>query len=137
MAFKVRNDDPRLVELEFKQDFSAEDLKQYRETFTRYDTNKSGALETFELNVMFEEWGQPKTAIQLRQLIAEADTTNIGALNYRDFLNVILKDRKGISKGPWSGFALAVGKARTSLSNVGNELNFLPAPHAPFPAGAR
>jgi hypothetical protein len=111
-SFTVRDDDPRLVELEFRQDFTPEELVQYRHTFVKYDDNKSGALETFELNVMFEEWGQPKTALQLRQLIAEANTSNTGAINYREFLNVILKDKKGTAKGPWTGFAVAVGKVR-------------------------
>ena len=118
MAFAVRDDDPRLVDLEFRQDFPPDELAQYRQTFVKYDANKSGALETFELNVMFEEWGQPKTALQLRQLIAEANTSNTGAINYREFLNIILKDKKGTAKGPWTGFALAVGKVTCTLEDI-------------------
>ena len=48
---------------------------------------------------MYEEMKQPKTNLQLRALIQEADTSNSGGIDYREFLNVLLKDKKGISKG--------------------------------------
>ena len=57
-SFTVRDDDPRLVELEFRQDFTPDELVQYRHTFVKYDDNKSGALETFELNVMLTKLGR-------------------------------------------------------------------------------
>ena len=65
----------------------------------KYDKNKSGELELFELNIMYEELGNPRTNLELRALIAEADTSNSGGIDYREFLNVLLKDKKGITKG--------------------------------------
>eukprot|EP01102_Stenamoeba_stenopodia_P004155 TRINITY_DN1433_c0_g1_i1.p1 TRINITY_DN1433_c0_g1~~TRINITY_DN1433_c0_g1_i1.p1 ORF type:complete len:213 (-),score=80.11 TRINITY_DN1433_c0_g1_i1:160-798(-) len=124
MAFKVSDDDPRIVELEFKTDFTPKELEQYRATFVKYDKNKSNGLELFELNVMYEEWGQPKTNLELRQLIAEANTSGTGAISYREFLAIILKDKKGIAKGPWSGFAAAVGKVHDNSKETGRKANF-------------
>ncbi|PRP79781.1 EF-hand domain-containing protein D2-like [Planoprotostelium fungivorum] len=116
--------DPRLVEIEFKNDFTQKELEQYREWFTRFDQNKSGELELFELNIMYEDMGEPKTNLQLRALIAEADTTNTGAINYREFLAVLLKDKKGITKGPWKGFSLGVGKVHDEKKVTGKKANF-------------
>lgn len=83
--------DPRLVEVEFKNDFTKEELAMWRDWFVKvfiascifiltpqYDKNKSGELELFELNIMYEEMGTPKTHQQLKELIKEADTTNSG-----------------------------------------------------------
>ncbi|KAL6066540.1 apoptosis-inducing factor [Balamuthia mandrillaris] len=120
----ISDSDPRVVELEFKNDFSAEELKQYRETFQKYDENHSGELELFELNVLYEHMGQPKTNLQLRALIREADTTASGAINYREFLAVLLKDKKGISKGPWTGLSLAIGKVHDDSKDTGRKANF-------------
>jgi len=110
--------------VEFKSDFSVEDLKTYRDWFLKYDANKSGELEIFELNVMYQEMGEPKTNLQLKQLIADASTSNTGGINYREFLAVILKDKKGTSKGPWKGFALGVGKVHDDNKAVGKKANF-------------
>ena len=78
MSAVLKGLDPRLIEIEFKGDFSQQELEQYREWFVKYDKNKSGELELFELNIMYEEMGETKTNLQLRALIAEADTTNSG-----------------------------------------------------------
>jgi len=123
-AVSPKDLDPRLVEVEFKSDFSVEDLKTYRDWFLKYDANKSGELEIFELNVMYQEMGEPKTNLQLKQLIADASTSNTGGINYREFLAVILKDKKGTSKGPWKGFALGVGKVHDDNKAVGKKANF-------------
>jgi hypothetical protein len=56
MAHLVSDSDPRIIELEFKGDFTPKELETYRETFIKYDKNNSKSLEIFELNVMYEEW---------------------------------------------------------------------------------
>jgi Ca2+-binding EF-hand superfamily protein len=81
MATSPRGLDPRLIEIEFKTDFTQKELEQYREWFVKYDKNKSGELELFELNIMYEEMGETKTNLQLRALIDEADTTKSGNIN--------------------------------------------------------
>jgi hypothetical protein len=68
--------------------------------------------------------GQPKTNLQLRQLITEANTSGTGAITYREFLAIILKDKKGVTKGPWSGFAAAVGKVHDDTKDTGRKANF-------------
>lgn len=75
--------DQKLIEVEFKNDFTQSELDKFRAMFNKYDANKSGELELFELNVMYEEMGEPKTNLQLRQLIQEADTNHTGGIDYR------------------------------------------------------
>src|SRR5689334_17474722 len=59
-----------LIETEFPE-FSQEELQSIRETYNKYDTDKNGKLELFELHQMYEDLGQTKTHAQLRQLIQE------------------------------------------------------------------
>eukprot|EP00026_Physarum_polycephalum_P020496 Phypoly_transcript_23108.p1 GENE.Phypoly_transcript_23108~~Phypoly_transcript_23108.p1 ORF type:complete len:121 (+),score=38.04 Phypoly_transcript_23108:141-503(+) len=68
--------------------------------------------------------GETKTNLELRALIAEADTTNSGGIDYREFLAVLLKDKKGISKGPWKGFTVGVGKVHDESKDTGKKANF-------------
>eukprot|EP01114_Cavostelium_apophysatum_P001349 TRINITY_DN11151_c0_g1_i1.p1 TRINITY_DN11151_c0_g1~~TRINITY_DN11151_c0_g1_i1.p1 ORF type:complete len:176 (+),score=66.57 TRINITY_DN11151_c0_g1_i1:119-646(+) len=124
MASNLKELDPRLIEIEFKNDFTQKELEHYRGLFQKYDKNKSGELELFELNIMYEDLGETKTNLQLRQMVADADTTNSGGINYREFLAVILKDKKGISKGPWTGFSSGVGKVHDDSKATGKKANF-------------
>ena len=89
----------RLVEeVEFKGIFTDEEFKMYRMIFIKYDENKSNSLEIFELHRMYEDRGETKTNVQLKQLIKDADPQATDAISYKSFLTIIMKDKKGLSK---------------------------------------
>ena len=51
----------------------------------KYDANKTLALELFELHQMYEDMGETKTNLQLRQLIRDAnpDTSAADGIDYK------------------------------------------------------
>eukprot|EP01088_Endostelium_zonatum_P015619 TRINITY_DN3926_c0_g1_i1.p1 TRINITY_DN3926_c0_g1~~TRINITY_DN3926_c0_g1_i1.p1 ORF type:complete len:210 (-),score=80.27 TRINITY_DN3926_c0_g1_i1:2-592(-) len=89
----------RLVEeVDFKGIFTEEEFKTYRGVFVKYDENKSNSLEIFELHRMYEDRGETKTNVQLKQLIKDADPQASDAISYKSFLTIIMKDKKGLNK---------------------------------------
>jgi len=89
-----------IEEVDFKGAFTEDEFKQYRDTFIKYDQNQSLVLEIFELHQMYEDMGETKTNMQLRQLIREADPTALDGISYKSFLTIILKDKKGQTVSP-------------------------------------
>jgi len=89
--------------------FTTEELTNYRRSFLKYDVDRSGELELFELHQMYEEAGIAKTNTELRQLIVEAKADKTlaekGGISYREYLSTLLKEKKGLVKGPFKGFA--------------------------------
>jgi len=50
----------------------------------KYDANKTMVLELFELHQMYEDMGETKTNLQLRQLIKEADpNSSVEGIDYK------------------------------------------------------
>lgn len=108
---------------EFSVDFTKEELSSYFSSFLRYDENQTGELELFELNKMYEDMGETKTHTELKQIIKDANlTTRLATgVSYREFLTVILKDKKGQLKGPMSQFAVAMSKVHLVKPKVHDE----------------
>ena len=89
----------RVIEqVDFKGYFTDEELKTYRGMFIKYDANKTAKLELFELHQMYEDLKEPKTNAQLRELIKEADPQAVDGIDYKSFLTILLKDKKGQTK---------------------------------------
>lgn len=47
---------------------------------------------------MLEKLGQAKTHLELKKMIKEVDTTNTEAINYRDFVRMMLGPQSGVLK---------------------------------------
>eukprot|EP01101_Sappina_pedata_P004104 TRINITY_DN168_c0_g2_i1.p1 TRINITY_DN168_c0_g2~~TRINITY_DN168_c0_g2_i1.p1 ORF type:complete len:198 (+),score=120.55 TRINITY_DN168_c0_g2_i1:25-594(+) len=114
----------KVIETEFTE-FSADELKSYRECFQKYDLDKNGQLEVFELHQMYESFGETKTNAELVQLIKEADQTSKGGIDYREFLTILLKDKKGQLKGVGglSSLARIVAKQHDDSKETGKKAN--------------
>lgn len=56
-------------------------------------------------------------------MIKEADTNNSGAIDYREFLQVLLKDKKGLLKGQWGSFGVQM-KQHDDSTEHGKKANF-------------
>mmetsp|Transcript_11092 Transcript_11092/g.12199 ORF Transcript_11092/g.12199 Transcript_11092/m.12199 type:complete len:171 (+) Transcript_11092:13-525(+) len=113
----------KMVELEFPQ-FSDEEKKGFREEFKKYDTTNDQKLQTFELHRMYESQGQTKTNDQLLALCREANpsVSNATYIDYKGFLTILLKEKKGILSTSFGLMGL-VGKVHDNKKDVGRKAN--------------
>ena len=56
--------------------------------FKAFDLDHSGHLDVHEVTKMYEKLGEPKTASQVKKLIAELDKNNDGKVSFEEFLNL-------------------------------------------------
>eukprot|EP01100_Stratorugosa_tubuloviscum_P007285 TRINITY_DN3049_c0_g1_i1.p1 TRINITY_DN3049_c0_g1~~TRINITY_DN3049_c0_g1_i1.p1 ORF type:complete len:196 (-),score=113.85 TRINITY_DN3049_c0_g1_i1:70-657(-) len=114
----------RVIETEFTE-FTSEELQSFRECFRKYDLDSNGQLEVFELHQLFESLGETKTNAELVQLINDADQSAKGGIDYREFLSVMLKAKKGLLKGSAGLSALAriVAKQHDESKETGKKAN--------------
>eukprot|EP01120_Amphizonella_sp_Union-15-10_P000557 TRINITY_DN1058_c0_g1_i1.p1 TRINITY_DN1058_c0_g1~~TRINITY_DN1058_c0_g1_i1.p1 ORF type:complete len:192 (-),score=65.74 TRINITY_DN1058_c0_g1_i1:23-598(-) len=115
----------KLIEVDFPE-FSTEELKGFREAFMKFDLDNNGQLEVFELHQMYESIGQTKTNAELVQLIKECDTTASGGIDYKEYLTILLKDKKGLLPGGMgiaSSFAQIVAKQHDESKETGKKAN--------------
>ena len=54
--------------------------------------------DIMDVKYMMEKLGQAKTHLELKKMIAEVDTTNSGAINYKDFVTMMLGKNSGVLK---------------------------------------
>jgi len=62
----------------------------------------------------------------LKQLLAEADTDGSGGISYREYLVVILKEKKGLYKGKgdiFGGFVAVMAKKHDESKETGKKAN--------------
>ena len=55
-------------------------------------------LDFYELKMMMEKLGQPKTHLELKKMIAQVDKSGTGTLSYREFVEMMLGPRSAIFK---------------------------------------
>jgi len=117
----------KLIEqVDMRGAFTEEEFTSYRQMFMKYDQNKSLALEIFELHQMYEDQGETKTNMQLRQLIRDADPSAIDGINYKSFLTILLKDKKGETRSALGGLfvqLLAPVEAKQHKTPIGRVAN--------------
>jgi hypothetical protein len=114
----------RMVETEFPE-FTENELQIFRDGFLKFDTDHNGFLQIFELHMMYESIGETKTNAELLKLIAEAghEAQNRQSLSYRDYLTILLKDKKGLLKSGFGGFTQAVFKQHDESKETGKKAN--------------
>ncbi|XP_041352206.1 allograft inflammatory factor 1-like [Gigantopelta aegis] len=90
----------QFLEDEFFQDDEdlQEKLESYKKTFIEYDIDKSGDLNIMDIKYMMEKLGQAKTHLELKKMITEVDTTSTGAINYTDFIKMMLGPKSSVLK---------------------------------------
>lgn len=103
------------IYVEAQAEFTKDELNAYTQTFIKFDVNKSGDLDEFELNRMYESRGETKTSTELRALIKSVgdefkDQLKVNGVTYKAYLSILLKDKKGVSKTEWGAFTKAIKK---------------------------
>lgn len=88
-TFKVVN-----IYTEFHE-FSRKEIKDYQDTFSKYDVGNDGYLDLAELKFMMEKLGAPQTHLGLKGMIAEVDEDQDGKISFREFLLIYRKARAG------------------------------------------
>ncbi|KAL8581697.1 hypothetical protein ACOMHN_043115 [Nucella lapillus] len=75
-----------------------EKLQQYKKKFIECDRDQSGDLNLMDVKYMLEKLGQAKTHLELKKMIKEVDSTDTGAINYHDFVKMMLGPQSGVLK---------------------------------------
>ncbi|XP_055888954.1 allograft inflammatory factor 1-like [Biomphalaria glabrata] len=82
------NDDE---ELSFK-------LQEYKAKFIECDQDLSGDLDVMDVKYLLQKLGQAKTHLEVISMIKEVDSTHKDAINYRDFVRMMLGPKSSILK---------------------------------------
>jgi Ca2+-binding EF-hand superfamily protein len=75
------------VYAEFKE-FSIQEIKEYRKTFQKYDTDNSNFIDFMELKLMMEKLGSPQTHLGLKEMIKEVDEDCDNQISFREVRSV-------------------------------------------------
>ena len=54
--------------------------------------------DIMDVKYMLEKLGQAKTHLELKKMIKEVDSTDTGAINYKDFVRMMLGPQSGVLK---------------------------------------
>jgi len=73
--------------------FTRKQVEDFKKAFIGYDVDRSGDLDLFEVQQMMEKLGQTKTRAELKDMIAEVDTTGKGTINFKDFLRAMAPEK--------------------------------------------
>ncbi|XP_046378566.1 allograft inflammatory factor 1-like [Haliotis rufescens] len=92
-----------------------EKLEAYKLKFIECDRDRSGDLDMMDVKYMLEKLGQAKTHLELKKMIQEVDTTNTGAINYVDFVKMMLGPKSSVLKL----ILMFEGKAKADEKPVG------------------
>lgn len=93
---KQQENDLDRVADEFRSELDDATIEKYKQKFMLYDVNNSGDIDEFELKLMMEKIGQPKTHLELKKMIQEVDSTGKGTINFRDFLIMMTGKKSSI-----------------------------------------
>eukprot|EP01089_Gocevia_fonbrunei_P001592 TRINITY_DN11478_c0_g1_i1.p1 TRINITY_DN11478_c0_g1~~TRINITY_DN11478_c0_g1_i1.p1 ORF type:complete len:156 (-),score=43.95 TRINITY_DN11478_c0_g1_i1:73-540(-) len=76
--------------LQSNPDAKQADVDKYKKKFMLFDLDHSGDINMQELQAMMEKLGQPKTHLELKKMIAQVDKSGSGAIDYIEFLEMML-----------------------------------------------
>jgi len=65
-------------------------LELYKKQFMFNDLDNSNTLDIWELGRLMERLGEPKTHLQLKDMMAKVDREHTGKITYNDFLFLML-----------------------------------------------
>ncbi|CAF97107.1 unnamed protein product, partial [Tetraodon nigroviridis] len=76
----------------------AEKLESLKNKYAEFDLNDQGEIDLMGLKRMMEKLGVPKTHLELKKMIVEVTGGNSNAINYRDFVKMMLGKRSAVLK---------------------------------------
>ncbi|XP_026321317.1 EF-hand domain-containing protein D2 homolog [Hyposmocoma kahamanoa] len=76
-------------------EFSRKEIKQYEQTFNKFDEGHDGYLDLSEVKRMMERLGAPQTHLGLKAMITEVDEDMDNRISFREFLLIYRKARAG------------------------------------------
>ncbi|XP_054265521.1 EF-hand domain-containing protein D2 homolog [Macrosteles quadrilineatus] len=85
---------PRSIYAEFHE-FSRRQVKDYENTFNKFDEGRDGFLDLQELKWMMEKLGAPQTHLGLKAMIKEVDEDDDNRISFREFLLIFRKAKAG------------------------------------------
>jgi hypothetical protein len=65
---------------------TAEHIAEFKEVFTAFDADGSGAIDASELKVVLKQFGQDLTTAEVNLIIEEVDDDNDGEIDWEEFL---------------------------------------------------
>lgn len=122
------------VYAEFKE-FSIQEIKEYRKTFQKYDTDNSNFIDFMELKLMMEKLGSPQTHLGLKEMIKEVDEDCDNQISFREFMLIFKKARSGELK--CEGLAAIAETCDVSKEGVSGAKSFFEAKVAAQSASAK
>lgn len=76
----------------------SEKLQAYKQKFIENDQDMSGDLNVMDVKYMMEKLDQAKTHLEVMKMIREVDSTGTGAINYSDFVRMMLGPQSSVLK---------------------------------------
>ncbi|CAL1548730.1 unnamed protein product [Lymnaea stagnalis] len=73
-------------------------LTEYKAKFIECDQDLSGDLNVMDVKYLLQKLGQAKTHLEVMNMIKEVDSTHKDAINYRDFVKMMLGAKSSILK---------------------------------------
>lgn len=73
-------------------------LKEYKAKFIECDRDLSGDLNVMDVKYLLEHLGQAKTHLEVVKMVKEVDSTHKEAINYSDFVKMMLGPKSTVLK---------------------------------------
>ncbi|XP_046753874.1 EF-hand domain-containing protein D2 homolog [Diprion similis] len=109
-------------------EFSRREIKQYEQTFNRFDDGRDGFLDLAELKRMMEVLGAPQTHLGLKAMIQEVDEDRDSRISFREFLLIYRKARAGeLDQGSGLGQLARLTEVDVDEVGVNGAKNFFEA----------
>eukprot|EP00297_Palpitomonas_bilix_P014019 CAMPEP_0113916950 /NCGR_PEP_ID=MMETSP0780_2-20120614/32381_1 /TAXON_ID=652834 /ORGANISM="Palpitomonas bilix" /LENGTH=219 /DNA_ID=CAMNT_0000916305 /DNA_START=75 /DNA_END=736 /DNA_ORIENTATION=+ /assembly_acc=CAM_ASM_000599 len=76
-------------------EFTSRERRDLEARFKEFDEDGNHFIDQFELQRMFEKMGEPKTHLQLKNMIKEVASNPEQGISFADFIGIVVKQRKG------------------------------------------
>ncbi|XP_020829378.1 calmodulin [Phascolarctos cinereus] len=74
--------------------FSEEQIAEFKEAFSLFDKDSDGCITTKELGTVMRSLGQNPTEAELKSMIGEIDTDGNGTIDFPEFLSMMARKMK-------------------------------------------
>mmetsp|Transcript_24217 Transcript_24217/g.48164 ORF Transcript_24217/g.48164 Transcript_24217/m.48164 type:complete len:160 (-) Transcript_24217:76-555(-) len=73
-----------------------EQIEEFKDAFSLFDRDGDGTITTAELGTVMRSLGQSVTESDLKDMISEVDADNSGALDFAEFLTMMVRKIRGV-----------------------------------------
>ncbi|GMI40433.1 hypothetical protein TeGR_g10340 [Tetraparma gracilis] len=77
-------------------DITEEQIEEFKDAFSLFDRDGDGTVTTSELGTVMRSLGQNVTEADLKDMISEVDADNSGALDFAEFLTMMVRKMRGV-----------------------------------------